>query len=55
MTKARDSFLAVCTMPRLEAILLSKERASKFVSDFVMLAENHKEQNLDVLIILFRQ
>lgn len=49
MTKARDSFLAVCTMPRLEAILLSKERASKFVSDFVMLAENHKEQNLDVL------
>lgn len=49
MNEARNAFLSVCNMQRLEAIMLSKERASKFVSDFVMLAENHPQQDPRVL------
>lgn len=42
----KQTFLSVCSMPRLETILGSKERAGKFLSDFVMLCEKNKNQNV---------
>lgn len=42
----KQTFLSVCSMPRLETILGSKERAGKFLSDFVMLCEKNKNQKV---------